>query len=289
MGILRELAREVLGPDKASRIWGRLEVIGDIAVIKSPRIAGWQDPLTLDEYRMLAQALLSKLKYVKSVWLAIAPTSEEYRIRRYVHLAGEERSTTLYKEYGCRFKVDILRSFITPRLSYEHYRVSQLVGEGEVVVNMFAGVGLFSILIACKSRARLIHSIDINPEAYKFMVENIRLNKVEDKVIPYLGDAARVIEERLQGVADRVLMPLPELALDYTPYALKALRGEGFIHFYLHVKALRGEDPIDKAYKLVEDRLKELGAKLKGWRGRVVRLVGPRLYQVVIDAYVEAY
>ncbi len=286
MGLLRRIAKEALGEEKAKVIWDRIEIIGDIAVIKSPSIAGERDPLGIEEYRRVAQALLGELKYLRSVWLARAPTHGDYRIREMVHLAGEKRSETVYKEHGCLFKVDITKVFITPRLNYEHLRIASLVKPREVIVNMFAGAGLFSIIIAKKAQPKIVYSIDINPDAYKYMVENIKLNKVEDKVVPYLGDAARVIEEHLVGVADRVLMPLPELALDYAIYALKALKARGTIHFYLHIKALRGENPIALAKNIVEARLNSLGASMEASTGRIVRKVGPRTYQVVIDAKV---
>lgn len=273
--MLRRIAEEVLGPGKAASIWARIDVVGDIAVIKNPLTGG----LTLEDLRMVAEELLRRMPYIKSVWLAETPVTGAYKLRRFRHLAGEDRSTTLYKEHGCTFKVDIKRVFVTPRLNYEHIRIARLVKPGEVVVNMFAGAGLFSIIIACKSRPARVYSIDINRDAYELMKHNISLNRLEGIVVPIHGDAARVIEEDLTGVADRVLMPLPDLALDYMGYALKALRGRGMIHVYLHVKANRGEDPVRIGWMEVEGR----GLPLRMVYGRIVRRVGPRMYQVVLD------
>lgn len=160
--------------------------------------------------------------------------------------------------------------------------------EGEVIVNMFAGVGIFSIVIARHSKPRTVHSIDLNPDAYNLMVENIALNKVEGIVIPYLGDAARVVEEKLVGVADRVLMPLPDLALEYAPQALLALRGpRGFIHFYLHLKQDKEKRFLREAIRMVEAKVAGEGWNLVGASARVVRKVGPGMAQVVVDAEVE--
>jgi tRNA (guanine37-N1)-methyltransferase len=281
--LLRELALRVLG-ERGRLVWSRLEIIGDIAVIKKP-IHG---DLTVEEFRLLAEELLKVVPSVRSVWLSVTPVTGPYKTRGYVHLAGEPRSWTIYREHGCSFKVDITRVFITPRLGYEHIRVAKLVGEGEVVVNMFAGVGTFSIIIAKHSKPSRVHSIDVNPDAYNLMVENIRLNKVEGIVIPYLGDAARVVEEKLVGVADRILMPLPDLALEYTPQALLALRGpRGFIHFYLHLKADKGGEFYRRAVEMVRSRVESEGWSLLNARARVVRKVGPGLVQVVVDAEVE--
>jgi tRNA (guanine37-N1)-methyltransferase len=277
---LKEIAREVLGEDYASRLWRRVEFIGDIALIRTPL---GMDPRDL---KPLAEELIKRLPYVKSVWAAIPGVTGEYRLRRHVWLAGEERSETIYREHGCLFKVDINKVYVSPSLNYEHIRVARLVEPGEVVVNMFAGAGLFSIIVAKYSRPRLVYSIDINPYAYNYMVENIALNRVEGLVEPILGDAKQVVEEKLVGVADRVLMPYPELALEYLPYALKALRdGRGWIHIYLHIYTSKNEHWRTRAQSIVGDRLRELGARHRVVNIRKIRNVGPRTHQVVVDVY----
>jgi tRNA (guanine37-N1)-methyltransferase len=281
--LLRRLALEVYGDEnKASKIWKRIDIVGDIAIIKKPF------DMEAEELKPLAEKLLEKLPYIKSVWLASTPVEGVYRLREYVHLAGEERSWTIHREYGCSFMVDIRKVYVSPRLSYEHYRVAKLVEPNETVINMYAGAGQFSIMIACHSEARKVYSIDINPEAYLFMIKNVELNHVEDKVTCLLGDAAWIVSKHLYGIASRVLMPLPELALEHLPYAINALEGgRGWIHIYLHVFAGPGQDPREEAVKILENRLIELG--VPSWKislARVVRTVGPRRSQVVVDFYI---
>jgi len=231
---------------------------------------------------------LKRIPYVKTVWAAIPGVEGEYRLRKNVWLAGEQRSETIYREHGCLFKVDINKVYISPSLNYEHIRIARLVKPGEVVVNMFAGAGLFSIIIAKHSKPSRVYSIDINPYAYEYMVENIKLNNVEDVVIPLLGDAKQVVEEKLVGVADRVLMPYPEKALEYLSTALKALKqGRGWIHVYLHVFTEKGEHWKSKAEKILVDKLRELKVDdYKIHQVRKIRNVGPRTHQVVLDVEV---
>jgi len=92
---------------------------------------------------------------------------------------------------------------------------------------MFAGVGCFSILIARNVPTAKVYSIDVNPVAFEFMQENVVVNRAFGQVFPLLGDAKALIETRLRGVADRVLMPLPEKALEYLPCAVAALKPSG--------------------------------------------------------------
>ncbi|ABM79963.1 class I SAM-dependent methyltransferase [Hyperthermus butylicus] len=281
--LLRKIAEEVYGPEKARRFWKRIDIIGDIAIIKKPF------DVELEELKPLAEALLARLPYVKSVWAASSPVEGMYRLRKFVHLAGEQRSLTIHREYGCSFLVDITKVYISPRLSYEHYRVAKLVKPGEVVINMYAGAGLFSIIIARHAKPQRVYSIDINPDAYQLMVHNVKMNKVEDIVVPILGDAAKVVPETLRGTANRILMPLPELALEHLPAALAGLReGRGVLHVYLHIFAEKGVDPRSRAVETLVNRLEELGVKKhRVLLARVVRTVGPRRSQVVVDVEVE--
>ena len=277
--LLKELAREILGEEAAEKVWRRVEFIGDLALIRTPL------DMSPEELKPLALEILKRFNFVKSVWAAIPGVEGPYRLRKHVLLAGEDRSETLYREHGCVFKVDINKVYISPSLNYEHYRIAKLVAPGETILNMFAGAGLFSIIIARYAKPRKVYSIDINPYAYHYMVENVRLNHVEDVVEPILGDAGEVVDSRLTNTSDRVLMPYPELALDYLDKALKALRdGRGWIHVYLHVKTAKGEHYLTKAEQLVAEKLASLGVRNYGISSkRKIRNVGPRTHQVVVD------
>jgi len=280
--LLKRIAREVLGEDFAKSIWKRIEFIGDIALIRTP--------LNMDprELKPLAEEILRRIPYVKSVWASLPGIEGSYRLRKNVWLAGELRSETLYREHGCVFRIDINRVYISPSLNYEHIRVARLVKPGEVLFNMFAGAGLFSIIIAKHAKPSRVYSVDINPDAYNYMVENVRLNRVENIVVPLLGDAKDIAMSTLVKSVDRVLMPYPELALDYLSYALNSLKECGWIHIYLHVRTDRGEHWRSKARELVERKLSELSVRdYTITLVRKVRNVGPRLHQVVVDVYVK--
>ncbi len=281
--LLRRIAEEVLGEKKARNVWKRIEIIGDIAVIRK------SFTISVDELKPLAEKLLQVIPHIRSVWCGVSEVKGEFRIRDYVHLAGEPRSETIYREHGCSFKLDIRKVYVSPRLNYEHRRIALKVKPGEVVVNMFAGVGLFSIIIAKYSKPRKVYSIDINPDAYYYMVENVKLNKVEGIVEPILGDAALVIKDKLRNVADRVLMPLPGLSYEYLEYAIMALRPgwPRYIHVYEFTFAGPGENPEDKVKQKFTSRLRELVPRYRVEFSRIVRMVGPRRYQVVLDVTVE--
>jgi tRNA (guanine37-N1)-methyltransferase len=199
-------------------------------------------------------------------------------------VAGERKTETVHKEYGCLFKVDLGKCYFSPRLSHERMRVAQQVQPREIVVNMFAGVGCFSIVMAKHSKAERIFSIDINPDAVHYMRENTALNRVDDEVVVVQGDARDIVEGGLQGVADRVLMPLPEKAYEYLDCALSALKPHGgWIHYYDFEHANKDEDPVTKTVTKVTQKLRGIGIKFQVLFGRIVRTTGPRWYQTVAD------
>jgi tRNA (guanine37-N1)-methyltransferase len=253
------------------------DIIGDIAIIRLVE----KQPKHCNE---VGRAIMEVHRNVKTVLAQTEAINGEYRLRKLEYVAGEKRTKTTCKESGCFFNVDVATCYFSPRLSSERRRIADQVVEGETVVNMFAGVGCFSIIIAKHAKVRKIFSIDLNPSAFQFMQENIRMNGFYGKIVPILGDAGQIIQERLHNIADRVLMPLPEKALDYLPYALLALKKSGgWIHYYDFVHATKAEDPVGKAKAKALDRLQSLGAIIEVVTDRIVRNTGPNWYQVALD------
>lgn len=149
---------------------------------------------------------------------------------------------------------------------------------------MFAGVGCFSIIIAKHSKAERIYSVDINPRAIELMKETLAMNKVGERVEAILGDAKEVVDGRFRGVANRVLMPLPEKAYEYLDVACRALKPEGgCIHYYDFVHSKKKEEAMDKTVEKVKVRLTQLQKSFDVTFARVVRTVGPNWSQVVLD------
>ena len=257
------------------------DIVGDIAIIRIPE--------SLQEHaKIIADAVMALHKNVKAVWQQASPVSGEHRLRELKWVRGRRKATTIHKEHGCVFKVDLRKCYFSPRLSYERLRLAKLVEPNEVVVNMFAGVGCFSIVMAKHSKAKRIYSIDINPMAVECMQENIRLNRVDVQVFPVLGDSEKVGEKKLQRVADRVLMPLPEKAYEYLNSALATLKPNGgFIHYYDFEHARKGENPVDKVKEKVLQKLNGLRVPCRIDFGRIIRATGPNWYQVVLDITIE--
>jgi tRNA (guanine37-N1)-methyltransferase len=164
--------------------------------------------------------------------------------------------------------------------------VAKQVEENEVVVDMFAGVGPYSVLIAKLQSTSRVYSIDINPSAIKYLEENTFRNRVADRVTPILGDARELSKLKVRGIADRVIMNLPSEAGNYVDAALQTLKREGgIVHFYQFAQRDAIVDSIKDSFKssvIGENReVKSINFC------KAIREIAPGKVQVAIDAVVR--
>lgn len=247
------------------------EVIGDIALIEAD---------DLDAGR-IGEALLKFHPHVNTVLGATSPVVGEYRVRDFVLIAGVDRTETVHKEYGCRYAVDLAKTYFTPRLSTERGRILLWIKTDDVVVDMFAGVGPYSILIAKKASPKKVIAIDKNPAAVEFLRRNVALNSVDNvKVIE--GDA-NVEAQRFAGVADHVIMNLPHTAYEFLDSAIKLTKPGGMIHYY----GITYEDDLfDGSIGLIEAAAERVGRRIVVLEKRIVRSYAPHQYNVCIEVRV---
>jgi tRNA (guanine37-N1)-methyltransferase len=274
--MLKHAMNGILTEAEAEELYGAFDQIGNIIILRIP------DSL-LSKRKIIGEVLLEKVKTAKSVYFQSSPVEGNYRIRKVELLAGEDKTETEYKEHGCRFKIDVEKTFFSPRLSTERERIADLIKEGETIINMFGGVGMFSIVAAKKKKCH-VYNIDINPDAARLCSENILLNKLKGTVESIEGDAAKIIEERLRETGDRVLMLLPERSDEFLNSAIQSAKKNAILHYYCHIHAEKKEYVSSLASQhflsVVNVKSGVLGAK-------IVRPVGPRFYQAVVDAVIS--
>ena len=274
--MLKKSLENILTSQESQELISSFDQIGDIIIVKIPNSL-------LTKKKLIGETLLNEVKIAKSVFYQASAVEGDFRTRNLEILAGEDKTETEYKEFGCKFTVDVENAFFSPRLSTERERIANLVQDGEIVVNMFAGVGMFSIMIAKKKRCT-VYSIDINPVATKLCEKNIISNKIAGNIISINGDASRVIQEQLENKSDRTLMLLPERSDEFLESAINATKSGGIIHYYSHIHA----DKKSNAGKLSEEHyLQVTPVKSEILGSKIVRAVGPRYYQTVVDVKIS--
>ena len=272
---LNELLNQKIPKCLVEKLPRSLDIIGDIAIIEIPeKLKTYSKPL--------GEAILELHKNVKTVLSKSSPIQGDYRLRSLNFLSGENRTYTTHLEYGCKYFLDIAKVYFSPRLSQEHNRVASLTIADEVVVDLFAGVGPFSIPIAKKNPTAKVYSIDINPSAIEFLEKNIKLNRADANIKPLLGDAASIVNQHLLGEADRVIMNLPEKAKDFIKIACKTIRPRGgIIHYYEFIKP---PDSINEAKFRLSEKFKECERIIDQFLfAKKIKEIAPYQNQVAFD------
>ncbi|RLI81408.1 MAG: class I SAM-dependent methyltransferase family protein [Archaeoglobales archaeon] len=265
---LFEILKDEIPRDLWDLIPRRYKIIGDVVMIKIPE--------ELEEYKKkVGEAILRIHKRCKSVWRDLG---REGMIRKpKVELIAGSGSETIHRENGCLFKLDVTKVMFSVGNQGERMRIVNVVQDGEVVLDMFAGIGYFTIPIAVHTNARRIYSIEINPESYFYLIENIRLNRVNN-VIPILGDSMNVTPE---GFAERVVMG-HIFCHEFLPVAVKSLRSDGYIHYHESVPEVVIDRPIERIRSVCES----LGREVRIENFRKVKNYSPGVLHVVVDAYI---
>ena len=261
---------EKAGVEDAERVSSGVDVIGDIAIVRLGNFSA-------QEKRRVAGALLEELKNLRVVMEQKGGIEGEYRLRTLRHLAGEKRSMTVHRENGCSFRVDVAKCYFSPRLSTERLRVAEAVKPSERVLNMFAGVGPFSIPIARLKGAKVM-SCELNAYAARLHSENDSLNRVEE-LIEVVNRDASDLPRTTKRKFDRVLMPLPSEANRFLPAALGMAKKGATIHYYRHVL---GENE-DEATASLREELGSLLPPGTAFTTRRVREVGPRWVEMTAE------
>ncbi|MEM0379415.1 MAG: hypothetical protein QW038_02100 [Nanopusillaceae archaeon] len=190
------------------------DIIGDIAIIKKPL------KYDIEEYKKI---ILNKHKNIKTILLQETEVEPPYRIAKYKFIYGEKKTETICIEYGLRFKLDISKCYYSNRLSNERHRIAKSVKDGEKVLVMFSGVNPYPIYISKFSKADKIYSIELNPYAFKYGIENVKLNKANN-IITILGDVR-----------------------DVTPYLYYLSNGDGIINDDILNDAIESSIELNKA------------------------------------------
>ena len=230
----------------------------------------------------VAAALLDVHRNIHSVY-RVKKISGPCRVREVEHIGGVKSTVTTVKEFGVIMKLDVAKVYYSPRLATERWRIAQQVREGERVLDMFAGIGPFSLVISRHALPASIHSIDINPEAIRYLEMNVKANRIEN-IEFHPGDAALICNTLSESDRfDRIIMNLPHSSVDFLPGALGCSKRGTTIHLYMI-------DELDRIDEIAADCISDAGTLgyLISEKDRVtVRSYSPTRVNVCVDITVD--
>ncbi len=254
-------------PDALKRFLPRKwELVGDVLVLRLPA--------QLEPFRKEIAATYAEVLKARTVCQEVGVIEGVYRTpnMRVIHGDGTE---TVHRENRVLYKLDVAKVMFSSGNKHEKQRMASLDCRGETVVDMFAGIGYFTLPIAKHARAKRVIACEINPVAFRYLEENVTLNGVRDVVEPVLGDNRDLPGK---GFADRVLMGYVGTTHEFLPKALELAKPGGIIHYHLTC-------PIDEFPRrpLVDIRSAAEGRRIEVLRADEVKSYAPAISHYVID------
>jgi tRNA wybutosine-synthesizing protein 2 len=255
------------------RLPSGFHVVGHVALVHL-------NPELLEYAAALGEVTLDYNHKLKSVAIRTGPTKGIERKPAYEVVAGSKDTLTVHTENNIRFKLDPIRMTFSGGNKGERIGISRRINAGECVVDMFSCVGQFALHIAKGNDVNVI-AIEINSEAYKFLVENIIMNELEHRVTAVLGDC-RIVHPT--HVANRIIMGYLHGTEKYLPSALSTLIKDGGI---IHMHRAVSEKSLNQIITCITDICKENGFASE-IEVRKIKNYSPGVNHVVFDISVES-
>ncbi|MEG3224411.1 MAG: SAM-dependent methyltransferase [Methanobacteriales archaeon Met13] len=263
---MEEYLKGQIPPDKMQDFKKSFDIVGDVVILEIP------EELEEEKERIGEAAL--KFTRRKAVYRKKSEIKGVIRTRELEHLAGEDFSETIHKEFGSQIMLDVKKVYFSPRLATERKIITDQVKDGELILDMFAGVGPFAVNIA-RTRKVKIYAVDINPDAVRYLEKNRKLNKVSERIIPIQGDVKEVLQE-IDLKFDRIIMNLPGSACEFLDTAIGHLKPGEVLHYYQFSRDY--EDPVKRIKKAAKPLSVEIIDKRK------VKSTKPGEWHVAVDA-----
>ncbi|TFG16013.1 MAG: class I SAM-dependent methyltransferase family protein [Promethearchaeota archaeon] len=277
---LKEKLKANLTDEELSVLPSGFQTIGKIMIIKL-------NPLLIEKRNLIGKACLELNPYIKSVYINLGKVTGTFREPEKIELiAGVEDPITEHKEHGVIYRFNVKKIMFSKGNINERKFLATLVSDNEIIVDMFAGIGYFSLPIAKHAHPKQIYSIELNPFSYNFFVENIKINHLQKIITPILGDSKEEVLKLSEcGIrADRVIMGIFPAPKEYIREALTLTKTKGTI---FHYEGVVEKQEYVNLYNEFNHIAKDNGFTCELLSHRFVKSYGPNIYHVVLDIKVS--
>ncbi|XP_063278404.1 tRNA wybutosine-synthesizing protein 2 homolog isoform X2 [Prinia subflava] len=152
---------------------------------------------------------------------------------------------------GIRYTFDVTKCMFSPGNITEKLRVASLPCSGEVVVDLYAGIGYFTLPFLVHAGAAFVHACEWNSHAVEALHRTLVLNGVRDRCRIHAGDSRQL---QLRDVADRVNLGLIPSSEEGWPVACRVLKKDvgGVLHIHHNVETPPAPAPPQTTVLLAE-------------------------------------
>ncbi len=246
------------------------EKIGTVVTIKLPD--------ELKDYQDIIGKTYQEVLRCKTVLNDRGGISGVYRKPIVKILSGDRITETIHTEHGIRFKIDPQKIMFSSGNMAERKRMATISNNSETVVDLFAGIGYFTLPIAVYSQPKKIFACEINPIAYRYLCANIVLNHVTGIIEPLCGDNRKTAPK---NCADRVILGYLQEPWSFLPVALECLRNQnGILHYHEVVPC---ESIPELPLKRIQTAAKNTHRSVELLKINKIKSYAPRIHHVVLD------
>jgi tRNA wybutosine-synthesizing protein 2 len=270
--IKTRLSKE-LPPEFLQILPEKWEKIGSVVTLKLPD--------ELQRYKQDIGKIYAEVLGCSSTLNEVGGVSGVYRQPTVEVIHGSSKTETIHSENGIRYRLDPQKIMFSSGNMKERIRMANVSNHDETVVDLFAGIGYFSLPMAVYCKPKMIFSCEINPLSYQYLCDNIVLNHVSDIVKPLLGDN-RLIAPK--DCADRVILGYLQSPEEFLPVAFDCLKNKmGIVHYHEVVPCeLIPTQPLGH----IRNAAQRYHRSIELLETRVIKSYAPTIDHVVLDVRV---
>jgi len=271
---IKELLLKHVPSELIKHLPDKWEKIGDVLTIKLD--------CNLKNYKEKICQKYAEILHCKTVLNNLGGISGTYRKPKVEILYGSKNTLTIHKENGIRFKLDPAKIMFSSGNMNERSRMANVSNMNETVVDLFSGIGYFTMPMAVYSKPKKIFACEINPVSYNFLCKNIVLNDVTSIVEPLQGDNRKIAPK---NVADRVIMGYLEDTYRFLPTAFNCLKNlTGIIHYH---DVCPNESIPNRSLKFVQKAAKKYNRKSELLTYKNIKSYAPGISHLVLDVKID--
>lgn len=246
------------------------DVLGNVAIVKFKREAKKNEKIGF------AKKILGEYKSVKTILEKSRKFHGRLRTLSTKYVLGEKTKEALYRENGCEFRFNVESCYFSPRLANERSEIAKMVGKGESVLVLFAGVAPFSIVIAKTGKPSRVVSVELGKECSRYALENVKRNKVNVEVVQ--GDVRKKLP-KMKEKFDRIVMARPNLKDDFLDVSFPRCKKGGIIHYY----GFYDEENVGEMKEMIEREAKKAKRKIRILKIKEAGDIGVKKYRYRVD------
>uniref|UniRef100_A0A6G1SNT2 tRNA wybutosine-synthesizing protein 2 n=1 Tax=Aceria tosichella TaxID=561515 RepID=A0A6G1SNT2_9ACAR len=189
--------------------------------IPMPVVEDENSPFSIDEHELASLVCQTIQKPTcRRLALDTGVKSDGFRSPNIRLLLGENGIVN-HKDNHILYRFDVTKCMFSFGNVREKMRMAELDCSNEIVVDLFAGIGYFTLPLLIHARAKHLYACEWNPDAIAALKENLKINRVDASRYTVIeGDNRKY---RPENVAQRVMLGILPSCQEWMKTALECV------------------------------------------------------------------